>query len=48
MSTDHRTLLAGIRRFDQLVGYLRDEMGWPIDSGDFEELTLTFIDEGLA
>jgi len=30
MSTDHRALLAKIKRFDQLIAYLRDEMGWPI------------------
>ncbi len=30
MSTDHRAALANIKRFDQLIAYLRDEMGWPI------------------
>ncbi len=42
MPTDHRERLAGIRRFDQLVAYLRDELGWPIDSDDFEELTFEY------
>ena len=42
MPTDHRERLAGIRRFDQLVGYLRDDLGWPIDSDDFEELTFDY------
>ena len=31
MPTDHRSTLASIKRFDQLIAYLRDEMGWPID-----------------
>ena len=39
MPTDHSAKLATIRRFDQLVDYLRDEMGWPIGRDDFEELT---------
>ncbi len=32
MSTDHRERLRRIRRFDQLVMYLREELDWPIDS----------------
>ncbi|MDE2880973.1 MAG: hypothetical protein OXP70_03910, partial [Acidobacteriota bacterium] len=42
MPTDQRSRLAGIRRFDQLVAYLRDELGWPIASDDFEELTFEY------
>ena len=42
MPTDHRECLAAIRRFDQLVAYLRDALGWPIDSDDFEELTFEY------
>ena len=44
MLTNHRERLAGIRRFDQLVAYLRNELGWPIVSDDFEALPedLTF------
>ena len=45
MPTDHRERLARIRRFDQLVAYLRDELGWPIDSDDFEELTFDYNPE---
>ena len=45
MPTDHRERLAGIRRFDQLVAYLRDDLGWPIDSDDFEELTFEYDPE---
>ena len=42
MPTDHRERLASIRRFDQLIAYLRDDLGWPIDSDDFEELTFDY------
>ena len=48
MPTDHRKRLASIRRFDQLVAYLRDELGWPIDSDDFEELTFEYAPEELG
>ena len=48
MPTDHRERLARIRRFDQLVAYLRDELGWPIDSDDFEELTFEYTPEELG
>src|SRR5947209_13363316 len=48
MATDHRAELAGIKRFDQLVRYLRDRMGWPIDGGDFEELTFEYTPEELG
>ena len=48
MPTDHRERLANIRRFDQLVAYLRDELRWPIDSDDFEELTFEYTPEELG
>ena len=48
MSTNYRERLARIRRFDQLVVYLRDELGWPIDSDDFEELTFEYTPEELG
>src|SRR4030065_538853 len=35
MRTDHRAALANIKRFDQLIAYLRDEMGWPIARDSF-------------
>ena len=44
MPTDHRARLAGIRRFDQLVAYLRDEMGWPIARDSFEDVDDLFYD----
>ena len=48
MPTDHRERLADIRRFDQLVAYLRDELDWPIDSDDFEELTFDYTPDELG
>ena len=48
MPTDHRERLARIRRFDQLVAYLRDELGWPIESDDFEEQTFDYTPEELG
>ena len=48
MPTDQRERLARIRSFEQLVAYLRDELGWPIDSDDFEELTFEYTPEELG
>ena len=48
MPTDHRSALAGIKRFDQLVDYLREEMAWPIEGDDFEELTFEYTPEELG
>jgi hypothetical protein len=48
MPTDHRAALAGIRAFPSLVRYLRDEMGWPIDGEDFEELTFEYTPQELG
>lgn len=44
MPTDHRAKLATIKRFDQLIAYLRDEMGWPIARDSFEEVDDLFYD----
>src|SRR5262249_51139423 len=44
MPTDHRAALAKIKRFDQLIAYLRDEMGWPIARDSFEEVDDLFYD----
>jgi type I restriction-modification system DNA methylase subunit len=44
MPTDHRTKLASIRRFDQLIAYLRDEMGWPIARDSFDDVDDLFYD----
>ena len=48
MPTDHRSALASIKRFDQLIAYLRNEMGWPIDGSDFEDLTFEYTPEELG
>ena len=48
MPTDHRAKLATIKRFDQLVTYLRDDMGWPIEGDDFEEITFDYTPEELG
>ncbi len=48
MPTDHRSTLAAIKRFDQLIAYLRDEMNWPIDSEDFEDLTFEYTPDELG
>ena len=48
MPPDHRTTLATIKRFDQLIAFLRDEMDWPINSDDFEELTFEYTAEELG
>lgn len=44
MSADHRAKLAQIKRFDQLIAYLRDEMGWPIGRDSFEEVDDLFYE----
>lgn len=47
MSVDRKEL-QDIRTFPSLVRYLRDEMGWPIDTDDFEELTFEYTAEELG
>jgi hypothetical protein len=44
MPTDYRAALARIKRFDQLIAYLRDEMGWPIARDSFEDAGDLFYD----
>ena len=44
MPTDHRSALASIKRFDQLIAYLRNEMGWPIARDSFEDVDDLFYD----
>ena len=48
MTTDHRTKLAAVKGFGQLIEFLRDEMDWPIDTDDFEELTFEYSAEELG
>jgi SOS-response transcriptional repressor LexA len=46
--TDHRAKLASIKRFDQLIAYLRDEMGWPLQDATWDELTFDFTADELG
>ena len=46
--TTHYTSLAEIRRFDQLIEFLRDQMDWPIETSDFEELTFDYTPDELG
>ena len=48
MASTDRERLGAIRRFDQLVAYLRDELDWPIESDDFEDLTFNYSPEELG
>jgi Type ISP C-terminal specificity domain len=40
--------LRNIHTFSQLIKFLRDEMGWPIESEGFEELTFDYTPEELG
>ena len=44
MPIEHRAELAKIKRFDQLIAYLRDQMGWPIAKDSFEDVDYLFYD----
>jgi hypothetical protein len=48
MRTDYRAELQKIRTFPSLVRFLRDEMGWPIGTTDFEDLTFEYSPEELG
>jgi len=51
MPTDHRAKLAAIKTFESLLGYLRDELDWPVGLADFEdddELYFEFSPEELG
>ena len=44
MTVDHRLKLTQIKRFDQLIAYLRDEMGWPIARDSFDDVDDLFYE----
>jgi len=48
MSEQDRERLRCIKTFPQLVKYLRDELDWPIDADDFDELTFDYEPEELG
>ena len=43
-----REALRNIRTFPQLIKFLRDELEWPIESENFEELTFDYTPEELG
>jgi hypothetical protein len=43
-----RDALKSIRTFPQLIKFLRDELEWPIESANFEELTFDYTAEELG
>lgn len=48
MSNIDRERLRQIKTFPSLVKYLRDELDWPIESDDFEDLTFEYEPEELG
>jgi len=40
--------LRGIKSFPQLIKYLRDELDWPIEADNFEDLTFEYEAEELG
>ncbi|MCB1589761.1 MAG: hypothetical protein KDI56_12725, partial [Xanthomonadales bacterium] len=46
MTEEQRQRLRGIKRFDQLIAFLRDELDWPIEQGhDEDDLTFDWSDD---
>ena len=45
---NQRDALRSIRTFPQLIKFLRNELEWPIESEDFEELTFDYTPEELG
>src|SRR5215218_8691601 len=43
-----RERLGQIKTFPSLVKYLRDELNWPIESDDFEEISFDYSPEELG
>lgn len=48
MSVSDVECLRSIRTFPSLVKYLREELDWPIESDDFDELTFDYQPEELG
>ena len=48
MSGNHREQLRKIKSFPSLVKYLRDELDWPIETEDFDDLTFDYEPEELG
>ena len=48
MGMPDKERLRSIKTFPSLVKYLRDELDWPIESDNFEELTFDYAPEELG
>src|SRR2546421_6571214 len=46
--TQNLERLRTIKSFSTLIAYLRDDLGWPIDSDDVEELSFEYEAEELG
>src|SRR4051794_6376247 len=40
--------LQGVNTFPELISYLRDELDWPVERADFEDLTFDYSAEELG
>ena len=48
MAGDDRERIRAIKTFPQLVKYLRDELDWPVEADDFDELTFDYDPDELG
>jgi hypothetical protein len=48
MPHDNIERLRGIKTLPQLASYLRDELDWPIESGDVEDITFEYVPAELG
>jgi hypothetical protein len=48
MNTNDNDRLQAIKDFSELVGYLRDELDWPIKDADFDDLTFDYEPQELG
>ena len=48
MVADRREQLRSIRTFPALISYLRDELDWPINSDDFDDIMFDYSSEELG
>ncbi|KAA1258011.1 N-6 DNA Methylase [Rubripirellula obstinata] len=48
MATTSPEALRKIKRFDQLLAYLRDELDWPVEDFEFDEVTFDWDPEELG
>ena len=48
MPNDYRNQLPAIRRFDQLVAFLRDELNWPLEDASWDDITFHYTADELG